>query len=100
MFSEGNHQIFILCVIVSLLVYGILWWGEEQKSKVLQGYVIWAVLVGFIAFVAQVIIFGDYDLSLWGRLTIALTLSLMSTQSPLYKTIAKNFPAAPDKNEE
>jgi hypothetical protein len=96
MFGEGNHQLFILCVIVSLLVYGILWWKEDQKSKVYQGYVMWTVLVGFISFGAQVIFFSDFELSVWGRLTVALTISLMSTVSPLYQMIARKVPGETD----
>lgn len=97
MFGEENHQIFIMSVIVSLFVYGILWWDEDQKSKVYQGYVIYAALVGFISFGAHILFFSDFELSVWGRLTIALTLSLMFTKSPLYPIIAKNFPTVDDK---
>lgn len=105
MFSEVNYQLLILSVIISLFVYVMLWWDDDQKSKVLQGYyVIYAVLVGFngvligvVSFVGQEFFFRDIELSVWGRLTILLTFSLMSTQSPLYRAITDDFPRTDDK---
>jgi hypothetical protein len=63
--------------------------SEDQKSKVLNGYIIYAMIVGLFTFLIQIVIFSDFEIPLWSRFIIALGLSLIFTKSPLYPTIAK-----------
>lgn len=90
-------DLLMLCEVASFLVYGVFWWGEDQKSRIIKGYVLYAMIIGLISFVIQITIFADFEIPFWGRFLIAIGLSLIFTKSPLYPMVAKNLPTTDEK---